>query len=217
MLSSVEPSTPVTRRGLMLVLSSPSGAGKSTLARKLMAGDGKISMSVSLTTRPPRPGEVDGEDYYFVTKEKFASMRENGELLEWAEVFGNWYATPRAKVEALLDKGEDVLFDIDWQGTQQLAQAKPQDLVRIFILPPSADSLRQRLISRNQDSASVVAKRMAEAADEISHWAEYDYVLINDDLERAHQGLLSILHAERLKRTRRVGLTAFTRNLIEDL
>ncbi|MGI9484016.1 MAG: guanylate kinase [Hyphomicrobiales bacterium] len=201
----------------MLVLSSPSGAGKSTLARKLMEADGKVKMSVSLTTRNPRPGEVEGKDYFFVSKDKFATMRDEGELLEYAEVFGNWYATPRAMVDDSLEAGEDVLFDIDWQGTQQLAQARPQDLVRVFILPPSAETLRQRLITRAQDSASVVAKRMAEAADEISHWAEYDYVIINDDLERAHEGLLSILHAERLKRARRTGLSDFTRNLIEDL
>ena len=144
-------------------------------------------------------------------------MRDDGALLEWAEVFDNWYATPSKMVDDALETGADVLFDIDWQGTQQLAQARPQDLVRVFILPPSADTLRQRLITRAQDTASVVAKRMAEAADEISHWPEYDYVIINDDLERAHQGLLSILHAERLKRTRRTGLTGFTRNLIDKL
>ncbi len=201
----------------MLVLSSPSGAGKSTLARKILAADSNIAMSVSLTTRPPRPGEVEGRDYFFVSKEKFAEMRDDGALLEWAEVFDNWYATPSKMVDDALETGADVLFDIDWQGTQQLAQARPQDLVRVFILPPSADTLRQRLITRAQDTASVVAKRMAEAADEISHWPEYDYVIINDDLERAHQGLLSILHAERLKRTRRTGLTGFTRNLIDKL
>ena len=216
-MSEAEPKSPIPRRGLMLVLSSPSGAGKSTLARMLLDADGNISMSVSVTTRAPRPGEVDGRDYFFVTKAKFAAMRDNDELLEWAEVFGNWYATPRARVEALLDAGEDVLFDIDWQGTQQISQARPEDLVRVFILPPSADSLRQRLIARAQDSSSVVAKRMAEASDEISHWPEYDYVIINDDLERAHKGLVSILHAERLKRARRIGLTTFTRNLIDDL
>jgi guanylate kinase len=201
----------------MLVLSSPSGAGKSTLARKLLDADGNIAMSVSLTTRPMRPGEVDGKDYFFVSKSEFARMRDDGALLEWAEVFDNWYATPSKMVDDALDSGNDVLFDIDWQGTQQLAQARPQDLVRVFILPPSADALRQRLISRAQDTASVVAKRMAEAADEISHWPEYDYVIINDDLERAHHGLISILHAERLKRTRRTGLTVFTRELIENL
>lgn len=201
----------------MLVLSSPSGAGKSTLARMLLEAEPNIKMSVSATTRAPRPGEVDGQHYFFVSKDRFAEMRNGGELLEWAEVFGNWYATPRAPVETALAEGRDVLFDIDWQGTQQLSQAMSEDLVRVFILPPSAEALRTRLISRAQDSASVVAKRMAEAGGEISHWAEYDYVIINDDLERAHQGLLSILHAERLKRKRRIGLTAFTRQLSDNL
>lgn len=207
----------IGRRGLMLVLSSPSGAGKSTLARDLLSKDPSITMSVSVTTREPRAGEVEGKDYYFITKQRFAELRDAGELLEWAEVFGNSYATPRAAVEEALAAGRDVLFDIDWQGTQQLVQAMAEDLVRVFILPPSAEALSQRLINRAQDSASVVAKRMAEAAKEISHWPEYDYVIVNDDLDEAKASLTAILTAERLKRKRRTGLTAFTRALVEKL
>ncbi len=207
----------VARRGLMLVLSSPSGAGKSTLARDLLAKDDAITLSVSVTTRPPREGEVDGRDYYFITQSKFDEMRDGGELLEWAEVFGNSYATPRAAVEEALADGQDVLFDIDWQGTQQLVSAMADDLVRVFILPPSAAALSERLINRAQDSSAVVAKRMAEAAKEISHWPEYDYVIINDDLEDAKASLAAILTAERLKRSRRKGLVAFTRTLVDNL
>ncbi|MCP5080192.1 MAG: guanylate kinase [Alphaproteobacteria bacterium] len=201
----------------MLVLSSPSGAGKSTLARDLLAKDEAITMSVSVTTREPREAEVDGKDYYFISQQQFAKMRDAGELLEWAEVFGNSYATPRGPVEAALAEGRDVLFDIDWQGTQQLVEAMAEDLVRVFILPPSAEELSQRLINRAQDSATVVAKRMAEAANEISHWAEYEYVIINDDLERAKSALAAILTAERLKRKRRTGLSEFTRKLVQKL
>lgn len=207
----------VARRGLMLVLSSPSGAGKSTLARDLLAKDDAITLSVSVTTRPPREGEVDGRDYYFISQSKFDAMRDGGELLEWAEVFGNSYATPRAAVEDALADGQDVLFDIDWQGTQQLASAMADDLVRVFILPPSAAALSERLINRAQDSSAVVAKRMAEAAKEISHWPEYDYVIINDDLEEAKVSLAAVLAAERLKRKRRTGLVAFTRTLVDNL
>lgn len=207
----------VARRGLMLVLSSPSGAGKSTLARDLLANDAAITLSVSVTTRSPREGEVDGRDYYFITQAKFDEMRDGGELLEWAEVFGNSYATPRAAVEEALAAGRDVLFDIDWQGTQQLVSAMADDLVRVFILPPSAAALSERLINRAQDSAAVVAKRMAEAANEISHWPEYDYVIINDDLQEAKASLAAILAAERLKRSRRKGLVAFTRTLVDNL
>ncbi|MEM8688038.1 MAG: guanylate kinase [Pseudomonadota bacterium] len=201
----------------MLVLSSPSGAGKSTLARDLLAKDDAITLSVSVTTRPPREGEVDGRDYYFISQSKFDAMRDGGELLEWAEVFGNSYATPRAAVEDALADGQDVLFDIDWQGTQQLASAMADDLVRVFILPPSAAALSERLINRAQDSSAVVAKRMAEAAKEISHWPEYDYVIINDDLEEAKVSLAAVLAAERLKRKRRTGLVAFTRTLVDNL
>ncbi|MEM8647622.1 MAG: guanylate kinase, partial [Pseudomonadota bacterium] len=193
------------------------GAGKSTLARDLLANDAAITLSVSVTTRAPREGEVDGRDYYFITQAKFDEMRDGGELLEWAEVFGNSYATPRAAVEEALAAGRDVLFDIDWQGTQQLVSAMADDLVRVFILPPSAAALSERLINRAQDSAAVVAKRMAEAANEISHWPEYDYVIINDDLQEAKASLAAILAAERLKRSRRKGLVAFTRTLVDNL
>jgi guanylate kinase len=208
---------PIARRGLLLVISSPSGAGKTTLSRRLLDRDPNITMSVSVTTRPPRPGEVDGRDYYFISKERFEAMRDAGELLESAEVFGNCYGTPKGPVEHSLAKGRDVLFDIDWQGTQQLAQAMQDDLVRVFILPPSVEALRDRLISRAQDPMVVVAKRMAEASREISHWAEYDYVIVNDDLETADREICAILAAERLKRKRRIGLTAFVRSLLDKL
>jgi guanylate kinase len=198
-------------------MSSPSGAGKTTLSRKLLAADRNITMSVSVTTRSPRPGEDEGKDYYFINKERFAQMRDRNELLEWAEVFGNYYGTPRKPVEEALAKGRDVLFDIDWQGTQQLAQAMEDDLVRVFILPPSADELQNRLINRAQDSSSVVAKRMAEASQEISHWPEYDYVIINDDIEESHRQVMAVLSAERLRRRRRVGLTEFVRGLTKGL
>jgi guanylate kinase len=198
-------------------LSSPSGAGKTTLSRKLLADDPNVTMSVSVTTRAKRAGEIDGSDYHFISKERFWAMRDAGELLEWAEVFGNHYGTPRVAVEDALAKGRDVLFDIDWQGTQQLVQALQNDVVRVFILPPSADALRERLVSRAQDSPVVVAKRMAEASQEISHWAEYDYVVVNNDLQTAAGEIATILGAERLKRKRRVGLTGFVRSLLEQL
>jgi guanylate kinase len=209
--------TNIPRRGLLLVMSSPSGAGKTTLSRKLLAADKNITMSVSVTTRSPRPGEIEGKDYFFITKDRFAQMRDRNELLEWAEVFGNFYGTPRKPVEEALGKGRDVLFDIDWQGTQQLAQAMEDDLVRLFILPPSADELQNRLINRAQDSSSVVAKRMAEASREISHWPEYDYVIVNDEIEEAHRQVMAVLSAERLRRRRRVGLTEFVRSLTKGL
>jgi guanylate kinase len=207
----------IARRGLLLVMSSPSGAGKTTLSRALLAGDPLVTMSVSVTTRAPRPGEVDGKDYYFISKERFAQMRDRGELLEYAEVFGNFYGTPRRPVEEALSQGRDVLFDIDWQGTQQLAQAMEDDLVRIFILPPSVDDLRDRLIQRAQDSSAVVAKRMAEAGNEISHWPEYDYVIVNDSIAESGEQISAILTAERLKRRRRIGLTDFVRQLTKRL
>ncbi len=207
----------VRRRGLLFVMSSPSGAGKTTLSRKLLADDKNISLSVSVTTRKPRTGEVDGKDYHFIAKERFEQMIARRELLEWANVFGNLYGTPKAPVDAALAEGRDVLFDIDWQGTQQLAQAMEDDLVRVFILPPDADSLRTRLITRNQDSSAVVAKRMAEAPREISHWAEYDYVVVNADVEKTLAQVVAILTAERLRRKRQIGLTEFVRELTAKL
>jgi guanylate kinase len=210
-------SNSVARRGLLLVLSSPSGAGKTTLSRALLESDGNISMSVSVTTRTLRPGEIDGKDYHFISKRRFEEMREHGELLEYAEVFGNFYATPRKPVEEALAQGRDMLFDIDWQGTQQLAQAMEDDLVRIFILPPSAEALRERLMKRAQDAPSVIAKRMAEASKEISHWPEYDYVIVNRDVAMASAELTAILAAERLRRKRQVGLTEFVRELTKRL
>ncbi len=174
-------------------------------------------MSVSVTTRAPRPGEADGKDYHFITHEEFGRLRDRGDLLEYAEVFGNFYGTPKRPVIEALHAGRDVLFDIDWQGTQQLAQSMANDLVRIFILPPSADELRDRLIRRAQDSAATVAKRMAKAADEISHWPEYDYILINENIDRADQEINAILRAERLRRHRRIGLTQFVRDLTKKL
>jgi len=216
-LSSGKAKTVIARRGLLLVMSSPSGAGKTTLSRALLSSDHHIRMSVSVTTRPPRPGELDGKDYFFISKERFFEMRDNDELLEWAEVFGNLYGTPRLPVEDALSKGRDVLFDIDWQGTQQLEQALGDDLVRIFILPPSTDELRDRLIKRAQDSSSVVAKRMAEASREMSHWMEYDYIIINDDVDVASAEITAILTAERLRRKRRIGLTEFVRKLNKTL
>jgi guanylate kinase len=203
----------IDRRGLLLVLSSPSGAGKTTLARRLLEIDGEIEISVSVTTRPPRPGEVEGIDYFFVDRPEFARMREAGELLEWAHVFDNFYGTPRRPVEQALAGGRDVLFDIDWQGCQQLQEKLPQDLVRVFVLPPSGQALEQRLRARAQDPPEVVTRRMAEAAAEISHWPEYDYVLVNADLEASVAGLKSILTAERLKRERLRGLSDFVREM----
>jgi guanylate kinase len=199
------------------VLSSPSGAGKTTLSKRLLAREEDLVMSVSVTTRKPRAGEVDGKDYHFISREQFDRMAVNGELLEYAEVFGNGYGTPLEPVLDWLSSGKDVLFDIDWQGTQQIHARMHDDLVRIFILPPSAEELRDRLVRRAQDAASVVAKRMAEASNEISHWAEYDYVLINDDIERCDAAITSILHAERLRRYRRIGLDTFVKKLRKHL
>ncbi|WP_421693189.1 guanylate kinase [Aestuariivirga sp.] len=207
----------ISRRGLLLVMSSPSGAGKTTLSRRLLASDANITMSVSVTTRAPRPGEVDGRDYHFITHAEFAQLRDREELLEYAEVFGNFYGTPKRPVIEALQAGRDVLFDIDWQGTQQLGATMGEDLVRIFILPPTADELLQRLMGRAQDSTSTVAKRMAKAAAEISHWPEYDYVIVNESLDVASAEIEAILRAERLRRSRRVGLTQFVRELTKDL
>ena len=203
----------IRRRGLMLVLSSPSGAGKTTISRMLLDRDPNLSLSVSATTRGPRPGEVHGKDYLFVSGEEFERLVRDDGLLEHATVFENKYGTPKASVEAALAAGHDVLFDIDWQGTQQLREGMPQDLVSIFILPPSTSELERRLHTRAQDSEEVVRARMAKASDEMSHWAEYDYIIINDGLEQSLGEVEAILVAERLRRERRVGLRDFVENL----
>jgi len=201
------------RRGLLYVLSSPSGAGKSTIARMLMASDDGVAMSVSATTRPIRPGEVDGRDYHFVSDETFDEMAADGAFLEWAHVFGHRYGTLKSEVLKVIEGGRDVLLDIDWQGTQQLKQVDP-DIVRVFILPPSMKELERRLRNRRTDSDEVISRRMDRAAAEISHWAEYDYVLINNDAEKCRELAHNILKAERLKATRRVFLHDFVRQLI---
>ncbi|MEL7486991.1 MAG: guanylate kinase [Pseudomonadota bacterium] len=197
----------VARRGLMFILSSPSGAGKTTLADRLLKKDGEIVLSVSATTRERRPGEVHGQDYFFVDEETFMRMRENNEFLEWANVFGHYYATPRAMVEQTLRDGKDVLFDIDWQGAQQLDEVAGEDVVKVFILPPSREELERRLRKRAQDPEDVVLRRMAKADAEMSHWAEYDYVIVNYDLDESEELLRSILFGERLKRRRQIGLS----------
>jgi len=203
----------IARRGLMLVLSSPSGAGKTTLSRKLLETDPGVELSVSVTTRKQRSGEIDGRDYHFIDAARFDAMVKGGELLEWAQVFGHRYGTPRAPVEAALANGHDVLFDIDWQGTQQLREKADHDLVSIFVLPPSMADLERRLRRRAQDPDEVIRARMATAIDEMSHWAEYDYVVINTDVDRAFREVHTILAAERLKRERQTGLSDFVRRL----
>jgi guanylate kinase len=205
----------IQRRGLMLVLSSPSGAGKTTLSRQLLDNDKQIQLSVSCTTRQKRPGEKDGVDYQFVDTATFRGMIERKQFLEYAQVFGNYYGTPRAPVEAALAAGRDMLFDIDWQGTQQLEKSSANDLVRVFVLPPSNRELMRRLVTRAQDPSDVVAERMAKAADEMSHWAEYDYVVVNRDIATSLSSLRAILVAERLKRTRQIGLAEFVKGLRE--
>jgi len=205
----------IARRGLMLVLSSPSGAGKTTISRGLLEADDNLVMSVSVTTRPKRPGEVDGVDYHFIDPLEFSLMVNRQALLEHAKVFDHYYGTPAADVEAHLAAGHDVLFDIDWQGTQQLAQKAHDDLVSVFILPPSTTELERRLKRRAQDTPEVVAKRMAKAADEISHWAEYDYIVINDDAQSCLENIYAILRAERLRRKRQTGLLTFVKALRE--
>lgn len=210
-------SHPIARRGLMFVLSSPSGAGKTTLSRMLLAEDQQVELSISVTTRPPRPGEIDGRHYRFITPGEFEAMAAEGGLLEWARVFGHHYGTPRAPVEMALTGGRDVLFDIDWQGTQQLREKAPTDLVSVFVLPPSGAELERRLRARAQDGEDVIHARMSKAADEMSHWAEYDYVVINNDLDRSFADVRAILAAERLKRERQTGLSSYVRELQSQL
>jgi guanylate kinase len=201
------------RRGVLFVLSSPSGAGKSTIARKLLASEPELEMSVSATTRPIRKGEVDGVDYHFVTLDRFRDMASNHEFLEWAHVFDERYGTPRAPVDEMLGQGKDVLFDIDWQGAQQLHQIAGGDVVRVFILPPSMEELHERLKRRATDSTEIIDRRMSRAANEVSHWDGYDYVLVNDDVEECFAHVKTILAAERLKRSRQTGLIGFIRKL----
>jgi guanylate kinase len=205
--------TAIARRGLMLVLSSPSGAGKTTLSRRLLQRDPGVEMSVSVTTRSPRPGETEGRDYHFIDPARFDAMVAQGDLLESAQVFDHRYGTPRGPVEAALAQGRDVLFDIDWQGTQQLREKASNDLVSVFILPPSVPELERRLHTRAQDSDDVIRRRMMKASDEMSHWAEYDYVVVNKDLDDAFAKVQTILSAERAKRQRQIGLSDFVRNL----
>lgn len=207
--------SPLKRRGVMLVLSSPSGAGKTTITRRLLGAEPELALSVSVTTRPRRPNEREGVDYHFISEERFERMVAAGELLEHARVFGHFYGTPRAPVEARLAAGQDMVFDVDWQGAQQLAGATPKDLVRVFILPPSTAELERRLAVRAQDPPEVVRARMAKAADEMSHYDSYDYILVNDDLEASVAAVRAILAAERLRRERQVGLDEFVRHLRE--
>lgn len=204
------------RSGLLIILSSPSGAGKSTLARRLMEWDPALRFSVSATTRAPRPGEVDGQHYYFRSPQEFAQMVKAGDMLEHAEVFGNFYGTPRGPVEAAMQGGRDTLFDVDWQGGQQIRNsALGRHVVSIFILPPSLTELERRLVSRGQDAPEVIAARMEKSRAEISHWAEYDFVLVNDDLDATEAALRAILTGERLRRERQIGLGGFVKNLME--
>ena len=207
----------VERRGLMFVLSSPSGAGKTTLSRMLIAENPDLKMSVSVTTRPIRPGEVDGRDYHFIDQKKFDAMVAKDELLEWANVFDNSYGTPRAPVEAALAMGQNVLFDIDWQGTQQLRGRSPKDVVSVFILPPSVQALEQRLHTRAQDSGEVIRGRMKKAGDEMSHFDAYDYIVVNDNIGIAFEAVKSILRAEQLKLDRQIGVTLFVQKLRQQL
>jgi guanylate kinase len=202
-------------RGVMFIISSPSGAGKTTLTRQLLSAEGeRCRLSISATTRPPRPGEVHGQHYFFLDRPVFEAERDAGAFLEWAEVFGNLYGTPKASIEETLSEGRDVIFDIDWQGARQLAQSAPDDVVRVFILPPSRRALEDRLQNRALDTPDVVARRLAGAAEEMSHWREYDYVIVNDDLEKALRALRRILAAERLRTRRRGGLADLVRRLI---
>ena len=204
----------LARRGLMFILSSPSGAGKTTISRMLLDADPSIKLSVSVTTRPPRPGEKDGVHYYFVDDAEFDRMVEEDDFYEWAHVFGYRYGTPKGAIRGALKEGQDFLFDIDWQGTQQLKQKDDQDVVTVFILPPSLAELRQRLESRAQDTPEVIDSRMERARGEISHWAEYDYVVINDDVQACFAKVREVLDAERMRRTRQTGLIPFVRELM---
>lgn len=204
----------IDRKGFMFVLSSPSGAGKTTISRMLLEHDDNLVMSISVTTRPKRPQEVEGRDYSFVSREQFGKMVSQGDFLESAQVFGHFYGTPKSKVISSLESGKDVLFDIDWQGTRQLSESSRDDVVSIFILPPSMAELEKRLYKRAQDEKEVIEMRLAKANHEISHWNEYDYVVINHDLEDSLNKVLSILHAERLKRTRQQGLHNFVQKLL---
>ena len=212
----------ISRRGIMLVLSSPSGAGTTTLTRNLLEQEnidypGKLELSISATTRPRRPSEIDGVHYHFVTKPRFESMRDHGELLEWAEVHGNYYGTPREPVEKALADGRDVLFDIDWQGTRQLLEKMRDDVVTVFVLPPTAQELKSRLVRRAEDSDTVIAERLRNAAEEFKHWNEYDYILVNRDLDKSFGRLRAILTAERLKRVKMPNLNDFVDKLLADL
>jgi guanylate kinase len=205
-----------SRRGLMLILSSPSGAGKSTLTRNLSQNENNLDLSISVTTRPKRPSEIDGVHYRFIDRPSFDQMRQHNDLLEWAEVHGNGYGTPRRDVEISLAEGRDVLFDIDWQGTQQIVKRAREDVVTIFILPPSMAELRSRLVRRAEDEPQVIAKRLANARDEIARWEKYDYVIVNEDLETAYRSIVAILTAERLKRARATGLSDFVEKLLNE-